>query len=80
MYSRWINPTVDAAAQTLNNLEGGQGTLLFSSGMAAITNVLFATLSSGDHVVSIAMFLPTDEFSFVGFFFKQSIVVAMFLS
>ncbi|XP_027053503.1 uncharacterized protein LOC113680666 [Pocillopora damicornis] len=55
VYSRWINPTVDAAAQTLNNLEGGQGTLLFSSGMAAITNVLFATLSSGDHVVGPRM-------------------------
>lgn len=67
MYSRWINPTVDAAAQTLNNLEGGQGTLLFSSGMAAITNVLFATLSSGDHVVSIAMFLPTNDFHLFDF-------------
>ncbi|PFX20326.1 Cystathionine gamma-synthase [Stylophora pistillata] len=55
LYSRWINPTVDAAAQTLNNLEGGQGTLLFSSGMAAITTALFSTLKSGDHVVGPRM-------------------------
>lgn len=55
VYSRWINPTVDAAAQTLNNLEGGQGTLLFSSGMAAITTALFSTLNSGDHVVGPKM-------------------------
>ena len=67
MYSRWINPTVDAAAQTLNNLEGGQGTLLFSSGMAAITNVLFATLSSGDHVVSIASFCQLMTFHWFDF-------------
>lgn len=55
LYSRWINPTVDAASQTLNSLEGGHGTLLFSSGMAAISTALFATLKSGDHVVSVIM-------------------------
>ena len=52
LYSRWINPTTDAAAQALNSLEGGHGTLLFSSGMAAISTALFAVLKSGDHVVS----------------------------
>lgn len=55
IYSRWINPTVDAARQTLNSLEGGHGTLLFSSGMAAISTALFAVLKSGDHVVAPKM-------------------------
>ncbi|XP_068721462.1 cystathionine gamma-synthase-like [Montipora capricornis] len=51
IYSRWENPTTEAASNTLNNLEGGYGTLLFSSGMAAITTALMALLKSGDHVV-----------------------------
>ncbi|KAJ7376647.1 hypothetical protein OS493_033529 [Desmophyllum pertusum] len=55
LYSRWINPTTDAAAQALNSLEGGHGTLLFSSGMAAISTALFAVLKSGDHVVAPKM-------------------------
>ncbi|KAL9974389.1 hypothetical protein ACROYT_G011413 [Oculina patagonica] len=55
LYSRWINPTTDAASQALNSLEGGHGTLLFSSGMAAISTALFAVLKSGDHVVAPKM-------------------------
>lgn len=51
LYSRWNNPTTDAASQTLNNLEGGYGTLLFSSGMAAVSTAFMAMLKSGDHVV-----------------------------
>ena len=50
LYSRWINPTIDAASQTLNSLEGGHGTPLFSSGMTAISTALFVTLKSGDRV------------------------------
>ena len=50
-YSRWCNPTCDAAAEVLNSLEGGAGTLLFSSGMAAISTALMAELQTGDHVV-----------------------------
>ena len=53
IYSRWENPTTEAASHTLNNLEGGYGTLLFSSGMAAITTALMALLKSGDHVVCV---------------------------
>ena len=53
LYSRWNNPTTDAASQTLNNLEGGYGTLLFSSGMAAVSTAFMAMLKSGDHVVRI---------------------------
>ena len=31
LYSRWGNPTVDAAADTIARLEGAAGSLLFSS-------------------------------------------------
>jgi cystathionine gamma-synthase len=49
-YARADNPSFDAAAATLNGLEGGTGTLLFASGMAAATAV-FQALAPGDHVV-----------------------------
>ena len=52
MYTRWGNPTVDAAANTLARLEGAAGSLLFSSGMAAIVTSMLTFLKSGDHVVS----------------------------
>jgi cystathionine beta-lyase/cystathionine gamma-synthase len=51
LYTRWNNPTVDAAAQALNELEGGAETILFSSGMAAISTALLSLLQAGDHVV-----------------------------
>ena len=50
-YTRDQNPTYDQAEALLARLEGGQGALLFSSGMAAATTV-FETLATGDHVVA----------------------------
>jgi len=50
-YTRDQNPTYDQVEALLNRLEGGQGALLFSSGMAAATTV-FETLGMGDHVVA----------------------------
>lgn len=52
-YSRGRNPTVDAAAEALNELEGGEGTLLFSSGMAAISTSILALVKAGDHMVGV---------------------------
>ena len=69
IYSRWENPTTQAASNTLNNLEGGHGTLLFSSGMAAISNALMAMLKSGDHVVCSAFALIICGFCYVFFFY-----------
>uniref|UniRef100_A4WQM2 Cystathionine gamma-synthase n=1 Tax=Cereibacter sphaeroides (strain ATCC 17025 / ATH 2.4.3) TaxID=349102 RepID=A4WQM2_CERS5 len=51
VYARVDNPTFDAAAGTLTRLEGGEATLLFSSGMAAATAV-FLALNPGDHVLA----------------------------
>ncbi|HLI10057.1 MAG TPA: aminotransferase class I/II-fold pyridoxal phosphate-dependent enzyme [Alphaproteobacteria bacterium] len=50
-YSRDNNPSYDQAEALLNALEGGQGCLLFASGMAAATAV-FQALKPGDHVVA----------------------------
>lgn len=51
VYSRADNPTYDQVEALLNTLEGGQGALVFSSGMAAAT-ALFMSLKPGDHVVA----------------------------
>ena len=50
-YGRADNPTVDHAQALLNALDGGQGCLLFASGMAAATTV-FQALSPTDHVIA----------------------------
>ncbi|KAI8519707.1 hypothetical protein Bbelb_029640 [Branchiostoma belcheri] len=51
IYSRHGGPTQDGAAYSINQLEGGYGTLVFSSGMAAMSTVLLSLLKGGDHVI-----------------------------
>ena len=50
-YGRYGNPTQKIAEAKLTALEGAGACLLFSSGMAAMTTVLFAMLSRGTHIV-----------------------------
>ncbi len=50
-YGRADNPTIEHPQNLLNALEGGQGCLLFASGMAAATTV-FLALKPGDHVIA----------------------------
>ncbi|HWO14215.1 MAG TPA: PLP-dependent aspartate aminotransferase family protein, partial [Polyangiaceae bacterium] len=50
-YGRYGNPTVRAAEQKISALEGSDDTVLFPSGMSAITSLLLALLKPGDHVV-----------------------------
>jgi cystathionine beta-lyase len=52
VYPRYLNtPNERAVAQKIASLEEGESGLVFSSGMAAISTVLFAFLKSGDHAV-----------------------------
>ena len=53
IYSRNTNPTVQVFEEKVRLLEGGEDATSFASGMAAISNTLFAHLRSGDRVVSI---------------------------
>jgi cystathionine gamma-synthase len=50
-YGRYGNPTVRAAEQKISALEAADDTVLFPSGMSAITTLLLAMLKPGDHVV-----------------------------
>ncbi len=53
-YTRDQNPTYDQVEALLAELEGGKGSLVFASGMAAATTV-FETLCPGDHVIAPSM-------------------------
>jgi cystathionine beta-lyase len=52
IYPRYLNtPNEKAVAEKLASLENTESALIFSSGMAAISTVLFTFLGKGDHVV-----------------------------
>ncbi|HEU5140145.1 MAG TPA: cystathionine gamma-synthase family protein [Bacillales bacterium] len=53
IYGRNTNPTVDAFEEKVRMLEKAEAATSSSTGMAAISNTLFALLSAGDRVVSI---------------------------
>ena len=51
-YSRLANPTVDAAAAEIAELEGAEAALMTSSGMAAIATTLVTLLQGGRRIVA----------------------------
>lgn len=51
IYTRMGNPTVATLERAVAALEEGDSALATASGMAAVSTVFFALLSSGDHVV-----------------------------
>ena len=53
IYSRNTNPTVKILEEKVRLLENGESATAFATGMAAISNTLFALLKPGDKVVSI---------------------------
>ena len=60
IYSRMLNPTVQALENAVAELEGGHKGLGCGSGMAAISAVFLAFLQAGDHVIcSESVYGPT---------------------
>lgn len=53
IYSRNTNPTLAVFEEKMRRLEGAEAATSFASGMAAISNSLYALLASGDRVVTI---------------------------
>lgn len=53
IYSRNTNPTVSVLEEKIRLLEDAEAATSFSTGMAGISNTLFALLEPGDRVVSI---------------------------
>jgi methionine-gamma-lyase len=52
IYTRMGNPTVAALEEAVASMEGGHAALATSSGMAAISTVLFTYLEAGAHLIS----------------------------
>jgi cystathionine beta-lyase/cystathionine gamma-synthase len=62
VYSRGTNPTVSVLEATLAELERGESCKCFSTGMGAISAVLFGVLKAGDHVLFVNdIYGPTIE-------------------
>jgi cystathionine beta-lyase/cystathionine gamma-synthase len=53
-YSRYENPTVEAAAGALRQIEGGEAARLFASGMGAIGATVLSLTRPGDEIVALA--------------------------
>ena len=51
-YSRFGSPTVQDFEDAVAALEGAEAALAFSSGMAAVTALVFGLCSTGDHIVA----------------------------
>ena len=51
-YTRWGNPTITLAEETIAALEGTDAARVFASGMGAITTTVLALLKAGDHIVA----------------------------
>ena len=54
LYSRYENPTIVAVEQKVAAVDGAEMSLIFSSGMAAISTALLGLLKSGDEVLCSA--------------------------
>jgi cystathionine gamma-synthase len=53
IYTRNTNPTVAAFEEKVRILEGAEAATSFSTGMAAVSNTLFALVAPGERVVSV---------------------------
>lgn len=61
IYSRMLNPTIEAMEDAIAALEGGYKALGCGSGMAAIHTTFAALLNAGDHVIcSKSVYGPTN--------------------
>lgn len=62
-YGRRGSPTTFALSEALSDLEGGAGTVIYPSGLAAITASILTFVSAGDHMLVIdTVYEPTRNF------------------
>jgi len=62
-YGAYGTPTTNALADAVAELEGGQGAVVTSSGLAAVTFAITAFVGQGDHILMVdSVYSPTREF------------------
>lgn len=63
-YGRKGTPTQWALEDALTELENGEGTMLYPSGIAAVTGAILALVKSGDHIlITDSAYEPTRSFA-----------------
>ncbi|GHF25627.1 cystathionine beta-lyase [Kordiimonas sediminis] len=63
-YGRKGTPTQWALTEAITELEGGEGTILYPSGMAAIAGAVLALVKQGDHIlIPDSAYDPTRHFA-----------------
>ncbi|MCY7293956.1 cystathionine gamma-synthase family protein [Alteromonas sp. a30] len=75
-YSRQSSPSIDALQNIMTRLEEGVGSLVFATGMAAITTSLLTLLKAGDHII-VSQFVFGNTNSFAGTLERLGISVSM---
>ena len=78
-YTRIGNPTNDAVARKICDLEGGSAAMLTGSGMAAVFLALVNIVSAGDHIVSSAT-IYGGSYNLIAVTLKRFGVESTFLS
>jgi len=76
-YSRNTNPTVAVFEEKMRLLESAEAATSFASGMAAVSNTLFALLEPGDRVVSVKDTYGGTNKIFLSFLPRFGIEVAL---
>lgn len=64
VYTRWANPTTDAFATAVADLEGAVAAESFATGMAAISSIYLALSRSGDRIVTARQLYGGTHFLF----------------
>ena len=77
IYSRNTNPTVQALEHKIMLLEGAEAATSFATGMAAISNTLFAFLTAGKRVVSLKDTYGGTSKIFLDFLPKYNVSVTL---
>jgi cystathionine gamma-synthase len=77
IYSRNTNPTLHAFEEKVRILERGEAAISFASGMAAVSNTLFAFLKPDDRVVSVKDTYGGTNKIFTEFLPKMGVKVAL---
>jgi cystathionine beta-lyase/cystathionine gamma-synthase len=65
-YSRYGNPTVRAFEDAVAELEGAEAAQAFASGMGAVSSVVLALCSQGDHIVAQRQLFSSTSLLFLG--------------
>jgi len=70
VYSRLLNPTVEAAEEKIAYIAHGEKAKLYASGMAAISAAIMYCIEAGDHIITIkSLYGPAN--SFIGSYLKD---------